>query len=614
MATETQRPNGELSDSGLVASDYTDHDEDPDVSSVTINATGNNTNTEYGVDFPTPTGSPTVGANLQEFRVGVEEFDSGQSGTPQARIELWENGSLIRAGTDTNVSTYAVLSFKWNANELATADGSLVQMKVIGTKSGGGPGARNTVRIGHMEWDVDYSSSPFYTQSAFRGYLDSATTAGALTTIAAQDVNWSQAGSVPFHIRFEIDNSGGGESAKQFRAYRQINAGGWSNITNTSTGIKMQPTNDCTSANGATGVGNILTTATSTFQDSIYVNNTGVITVDTDANSHIEYQICVELVPADLTSGDTVKVKVVNASDSSDIDAYTVTLTITYVSVVEGVGSASGSTVVISTSIVTAASPGSSAGAATVTSVGAPLFSGIGAADGVATVAGGGASISGSVGDTAGIATVAATSISTFSATGSSIGVATVAGTSIVTKASVGASNGIAVVAGVSISTSASIGDISGLATTLAIGEEITGGTIESGVGASIGISIVTSVGKSTYSADGAAAGTVTVNGVGQSTYSAVGSTVGIAVIASVGISVFSTDGSTAGTTVVSGIGISINSAAGAVSGTTTVVAVSASTKASVGDTTGTSVVNGVYSIPGAANGNLSIHMRRRRR
>lgn len=157
MSTETQRPNGELSDVGLMTNDYTDHDEDPDVSSVTINATGNNVNTEYGADFPTPTGNPTVGADLQEFRAGVIEFDSGQTGTPQARIELWENGSLIRAGSDANVSVYAVLSFPWNANELATADGSLVQMKVIGTKSGGGPSARNTVRIGHMEWNVDYT-------------------------------------------------------------------------------------------------------------------------------------------------------------------------------------------------------------------------------------------------------------------------------------------------------------------------------------------------------------------------------------------------------------------------------------------------------------------------
>jgi hypothetical protein len=159
MATETQRPNGELSDSGLVASDFTDHDEDPDVSSVTIAATGNNVNTQYGVDFPTPTGNPTVGAGLQEFRAGVEEFDSGQTGIPDARIELWENGVLVRAGTDTPTEAYQVLSFTWNANELATANGSLVQCKVIGTKAGGAPGARNSLNIGHIEWNVTYDAA-----------------------------------------------------------------------------------------------------------------------------------------------------------------------------------------------------------------------------------------------------------------------------------------------------------------------------------------------------------------------------------------------------------------------------------------------------------------------
>ena len=136
MAAETLRPDGQLSCSGLVTCDFLEHDEDPDVSSVTINATGNNVNTEYGVDFPAPTGNPTVGTDLQEFKAGVEEFDSGQTGTPTARIELWENGALVRAGTAVNVSVYAVLSFTWNANELATADGSLVQCKVIGLKSG----------------------------------------------------------------------------------------------------------------------------------------------------------------------------------------------------------------------------------------------------------------------------------------------------------------------------------------------------------------------------------------------------------------------------------------------------------------------------------------------
>ena len=166
MSLETLRVSGEIADVGLVANDHTDHNLDPDVSSVTVNATENNVDTAWGGDFPTPSENPTVGVDLQEFRVGVLEFDSGQTGVPTARIELWENGSLVRAGDNTNVSTYAVLSFKWNASELATATGSLVQIKLIAVKSGGGPTKRNTVRIGHMEWNADVSAGPSTTQQA----------------------------------------------------------------------------------------------------------------------------------------------------------------------------------------------------------------------------------------------------------------------------------------------------------------------------------------------------------------------------------------------------------------------------------------------------------------
>ena len=173
MATETLVPDGELSDVGLVANSETDHDEDPDVSSVTINATSNNVDTEWGGDFPTPTGNPTVGVDLQKYRVGVEEFDNGQSGIPQARIELWENDVFVRAGDNTNIEAYTVLEFAWNASELATADGSLAQCKLIGTKAGGSPSVRNSVRIGHVEWNVDFEEGEvvtplFMIQSALR--------------------------------------------------------------------------------------------------------------------------------------------------------------------------------------------------------------------------------------------------------------------------------------------------------------------------------------------------------------------------------------------------------------------------------------------------------------
>ncbi len=124
-------------------------------------ATGNNVNTDVRCDFATPVNPPTVGADLQEFKIEVRQFDGGQTGTPQARIELWENGALVRAGSDVNVTSDVsqVISFTWNANEIATSDGSLVEAKFVGTKSGGAPGARNAVDLGAMEWNADTTAA-----------------------------------------------------------------------------------------------------------------------------------------------------------------------------------------------------------------------------------------------------------------------------------------------------------------------------------------------------------------------------------------------------------------------------------------------------------------------
>ncbi len=159
MATETLPPTGELSDVGLVTNDHLDHDHDPDSDTTTVDPTSNGVNTEWGGDFDTPTGNPTTGADKQQFRCGVIKFETGQTGTPSARIELWENGSLVRAGSNEDVTgTHSVVAFTWDASELATADGSLVQCKLIGTKVGGASGARAAVGIGGMEWNVDYTA------------------------------------------------------------------------------------------------------------------------------------------------------------------------------------------------------------------------------------------------------------------------------------------------------------------------------------------------------------------------------------------------------------------------------------------------------------------------
>lgn len=97
--TERQSPDAVLSSSGLTGG-VTDIDDDPDVPDGNwMVATGNNTHTSVRTSFPTPTGNPTVGADLQEFKIWVRQYDENQAGTPDVRIDLWENGVLVRAGT-----------------------------------------------------------------------------------------------------------------------------------------------------------------------------------------------------------------------------------------------------------------------------------------------------------------------------------------------------------------------------------------------------------------------------------------------------------------------------------------------------------------------------------
>jgi hypothetical protein len=177
MATETKNPDGETFTLTALAGAYTDVDEDPDSpDGLWLIASGNNANTAVLASLPTPTGNPTVGADLQEFRVLVRQFDEGQTGTPQARIELWENGVLVRAGSNTDVPDGGVvLSLTWNANEIATGNGSLVECNVVGTKTGGKSSARNTVEVGAIEWNVTYTEAgigediPYNTRTIGRG-------------------------------------------------------------------------------------------------------------------------------------------------------------------------------------------------------------------------------------------------------------------------------------------------------------------------------------------------------------------------------------------------------------------------------------------------------------
>jgi hypothetical protein len=147
-------------------SDIQDDPDDPDGNWLTT--TDNNSNHYARVSFPTPSAALLDGTDKQEFRALVRKY--GGTGTPDARIELWENGSLIRAGSDIPISTDTVISFTWDSSELS-GDGSDVECYVYGTKSGGSPSSRASVEIGAIEWNawIEVSGNLFY-QAAAGGF------------------------------------------------------------------------------------------------------------------------------------------------------------------------------------------------------------------------------------------------------------------------------------------------------------------------------------------------------------------------------------------------------------------------------------------------------------
>jgi hypothetical protein len=133
-------------------------DDDPDAAGGDwATSLGNNDNHNGHFTFPSPAQTLTTGAGLQEFRISLRQDANCGTGTPEARIELWEAGVIVRAGTAFSVtaanSSQQVASFTWDATEItAAAD---VEIKVFGLKTGGAPNSRCTVDLGAVEWNAD---------------------------------------------------------------------------------------------------------------------------------------------------------------------------------------------------------------------------------------------------------------------------------------------------------------------------------------------------------------------------------------------------------------------------------------------------------------------------
>jgi hypothetical protein len=163
MSTETLAPDAILVQT-LLDGAVTDIDESvdsPDGNWCVYNSASSN-NTDLRVSFPSPTGDPNTGADLQAFRAWVRKTASGGNSALYS-LELWENGSevaVLATGEVTSTSGEEI-SGTWNAASLSTADGSAVECRVSQTSGGSsGPGGnRRRIETGAVEWVADYTAS-----------------------------------------------------------------------------------------------------------------------------------------------------------------------------------------------------------------------------------------------------------------------------------------------------------------------------------------------------------------------------------------------------------------------------------------------------------------------
>ena len=163
MALETKTVIGVVSSTGFDPANPADVAALSSQGSDWANADGNNTSTDVRVSLASPSGNPTTGANLQTIGAYVRKSASSGTGTPTARIEVWENGGGAALATSaefniTNTSSQ-LITLTWDASLLTNATGSTVEIVVVTTKSGGNPSTRASADIDYIYWDIDYQTA-----------------------------------------------------------------------------------------------------------------------------------------------------------------------------------------------------------------------------------------------------------------------------------------------------------------------------------------------------------------------------------------------------------------------------------------------------------------------
>ena len=159
MATETLYPDALITATGFTS---------PNVSQIngvedgTWMLSNGDDNQELRVSFPTPSGNPTTGTGVQSFRAYLKKSATG-GGDPTYTAELYETGGstalqTLASGVAVTSATGVAVTLSWNAANLATANGSAVELRLTFVKGGGGPNERN-MDVDSVRWNVDYSAA-----------------------------------------------------------------------------------------------------------------------------------------------------------------------------------------------------------------------------------------------------------------------------------------------------------------------------------------------------------------------------------------------------------------------------------------------------------------------
>ena len=159
-ASESQAPTGQVTWTNLDGS-YLDVDDDPDSPDGNWgDAVDDSLDVLAHVSFDTPSGNPTAGAGLQNFKVWVKRSTALSS--PTLRIDLYES-DVFKSATSITASSVTsdsgeLFTGTWSAGSLGTVDGSAVEAYIYGTKAG----ASGSTSTGaeYPVGEVSLSSSP----------------------------------------------------------------------------------------------------------------------------------------------------------------------------------------------------------------------------------------------------------------------------------------------------------------------------------------------------------------------------------------------------------------------------------------------------------------------